>query len=155
MKLLGFSYKQTSKVPIPLDPVSFVAQRAAYFRRLDELREAKAHLYYHDETWCNIGEEKRSVWLDEAGEGRIRKHDGKGKRLATSAMINETGFHKDTIDIFTADFDHSMVSWGMKIGASSFVSSVLCRIRLVSSNGLVSLPPIYVSITVLLHASLS
>ena len=110
MKRLGFSYKQTSKVPIPLDSVSFVAQRAAYFRRLDELREAKAHVYYHDETWCNVGEEKRSVWLDEAGKGRIRKQDGKGKRLAISAMIKETGFHKDTIDIFTADFDHSMVS---------------------------------------------
>ena len=110
MKRLGFSYKQTSKVPIPLDSVSFVAQRAAYFRRLDELREAKAHVYYHDETWCNVSEEKRSVWLDEAGKGRIRKQDGKGKRLTISAMINEAGFHKDTIDIFTADFDHSMVS---------------------------------------------
>ena len=110
MKRLGFSYKQTSKVPIPLDSVSFIAQHAAYFRRLDELREAKAHVYYHDETWCNVGEEKRSVWLDEAGKGRIRKQDGKGKRLVISAMIKETGFHKDTINIFTADFDHSMVS---------------------------------------------
>ena len=31
MKRLGFSYKQANKVPIPLDSVSFVAQRAAYF----------------------------------------------------------------------------------------------------------------------------
>ena len=110
VKRLGFSYKQTTKVPIPLDSVSFVAQSAAYFRRLDELREANAHLYYYDETWCNVGEEKRSLWLDEAGEERIRKQDGKGKRLAISAMINETGFHKETIDIFTSDVDHSMVS---------------------------------------------
>ena len=120
MKRLDFSYKQTRKMPIPLDSVSLVAQRAAYFRRFDELREAKAHLYYHDETWCNVDEEKRSVWLDEAVEGRIRKQDGKGKRLAISAMINETDFHKDTIDIFTADFAHSMVNWGMEIGASYF-----------------------------------
>ena len=110
MKRLGFFYKQTSKVPIPLDSVSFVAQRAAYFRRLNELREAKAHLYYHDETWCNVGEEKRSVRLDEAGERRIRRQDGKGKRLAISAMINDTGFHNDTTDIFTAHFDHSMLN---------------------------------------------
>ena len=91
MKQLGFSYKQTSKVPIPLDLVPFIAQRAAYFRRLDELREANAHLYYHDEMWCNVGEVKRSLCLDEAGEGRIRKQDGKDKRLAISAMTNETG----------------------------------------------------------------
>ena len=110
MKRLGFSYKQTCKVPIPLDSVSFVAQCAAYFRRLDELREANVHFYYHDETWCDVGEEKRSVWLDEAAKGRIRKPDGKGKRLAILAMINETYFHKDAIDIFTSDVDHSMVS---------------------------------------------
>jgi hypothetical protein len=110
LKRLGFSYKQTNKVPVPLESISFVAQRAAYFRRLDELRGASTNLYYHDETWCNVGEEKRSVWLDEAKEGRIRKQDGKGKRLAISAMINETGFHKDTVDLFTCDVDHSMVS---------------------------------------------
>jgi hypothetical protein len=111
MKRLGFSYKQTSKVALPLDSVSFVAQRAVYFRRLDELRDAGAHIYFHDETWCNVGEEKRCVWLDEAGEGRIKKHDGKGKRLAISAMINETGFHKESVDMFTCDADHSMVSF--------------------------------------------
>ena len=61
MKRLGLWYKKTSKVPILLDSVSFIAQRAAYFRRLDELREANTHLYYHGETWCNVGEEKRSV----------------------------------------------------------------------------------------------
>ena len=110
MKRLDFSYKETTKVPILLDLVSFVAQRAAYFRRLDELREANAHLYCHDETWYNVGEEKRLLWLDEAGEGRIRKQEGKGKRLVISAMINETGFHKETIDTFTSDVDHSMVS---------------------------------------------
>ena len=78
MKRLSFWYKQTSKVPIPLDLVPFVAQHAAYFRRLDELREPNAHLYYHDETCCNIGKDKRSVWVDETEEGRIRKQDGKG-----------------------------------------------------------------------------
>ena len=73
MKRLGFSYKQTSKVPISLTSVSFVAQRTAYFSRLNELREANAHLYYHDDTWCNVGEEKRSLWIDEAREGANQK----------------------------------------------------------------------------------
>ena len=40
VKRLGFPYKQTSKVPIPFDSLSFIVQRAAYFRRFDELREA-------------------------------------------------------------------------------------------------------------------
>ena len=109
MKRLGFSYKQTIKVPIPLDSVSFITLRTAYFRKLNKSLEANAYLYYHDETWCNVGEEKRSLWLDEAGEGRIRKQDGKGKRLTISAMINETGLHKATVDIVTSDVDHSMV----------------------------------------------
>ena len=110
MKRLGFSYKQTSKVSIPLHSVSSVAQDAAYFRRLHELQEANVHLYYHDEMLCNVSEENGSVWLDEAGQGRIRKQDGKGERLVITAMINETGFHKDTIDIFTSDVDYSMRS---------------------------------------------
>ena len=110
MKWLDLSAKQTSKVSISLDSVSFIAQRAAYFRRLDELREANAYLYYRDGTWYNVGEEKRPVWPDEVREGRIRKQDSKGKRLTSSAMINETGFHKDTIDIFTSDIYHPTVS---------------------------------------------
>ena len=110
MKRLGFSYKETSEVSIPLDSVSFITMRAAYFLRLDEPRAANAYLYYHSETQCNVDEEKRSVWLDEVVERRIRKQDGKGKRLAISVMINETGLHKDTIDIVTSNVDHSMVS---------------------------------------------
>ena len=110
MKRLGFTYKQTSKVAVPLDSSSFLAQRGAYFRRLDDLRRNGALIYYHDETWCNVGEEKRSIWIDEAGQGRLRKTDGKGKRLAISAMINEDGFHKDSVDLFTCDVDHNMVN---------------------------------------------
>jgi hypothetical protein len=36
---------------------------------------------FHDETWVNIGEEKRSIWVDDRGQGRIRKTDGKGNKL--------------------------------------------------------------------------
>ncbi|CAF1496495.1 unnamed protein product [Rotaria sordida] len=31
-----------------------------------------------DETWINTGEEKRSIWVNEYGEGRIRISQGKG-----------------------------------------------------------------------------
>lgn len=78
MHRLGFSYKRTSKVKVALDDNFFVAQRAFYFRKLDELREADASIMFHDETWVNIGEEKRSIWIDDRGQGRIRKTDGKG-----------------------------------------------------------------------------
>jgi len=36
---------------------------------------------FHDETWVNIGEEKRSIWIDNQGRGRLRKTDGKGNKL--------------------------------------------------------------------------
>ena len=71
MRRLGFSYKPTSKIPVLLDDVSFVAQRESYFRRLNELRKSDAFIYYHDETWLNAGEEKRSIWIDEKGRGRL------------------------------------------------------------------------------------
>lgn len=109
MRALGFEYKKTNKLVVPLDATSLIAQRAVYFRRLDKLRNDNAFIYYHDETWCNVGEEKRSIWIDDAGTGRLRKSDGKGKRLAISAMINEEGFHKESVDLFTCDADHSMV----------------------------------------------
>lgn len=81
MHRLGFSYKTTSKVKVALDNNSFIAQRAFYFRQLDELRKAGALIMFHDETWVNIGEEKRSIWIDEYGKGRIRKTNGKSDEL--------------------------------------------------------------------------
>ena len=77
-----------------------MSQRATYFQALDDLRTDSAQVYYHDETWCNSGAEKTSLWLSDVGEGRLRKTDGKGKRIAISAMINKNGFDKDTVDIF-------------------------------------------------------
>jgi hypothetical protein len=109
MRRLGFSYKSTSKIPVVLDDVSFVAQRASYFRRLNELRESGAFIYYHDETWLNAGEEKRNIWIDEKGKGRLRKHDGKGKRIAISAMIGVEGF-VEPFDVWLCDSDHAMNS---------------------------------------------
>ena len=53
---------------------------------------------------------KHSVWLNDKGEGRLKKSNGKGKRLAISAMINEAGFHNESVDIFTCDEEHSMNS---------------------------------------------
>jgi transposase len=81
MHRLGFSYKMTNKVKVALDDNSFVAQRAFYFRKLDELRECDALIMFHDETWVNTGEEKRSIWIDNRGRGRLRKTDGKGNKL--------------------------------------------------------------------------
>lgn len=86
MHRLGFSYRKTSKVKVALDDNTFVAQRAFYFRKLTDLRQSGALIMYHDETWANVGEEKRSIWIDDTGIGRIRKGDGKG--MATRAFVN-------------------------------------------------------------------
>ena len=61
VKRLGFVYQQMKKVSTPLDSLTFIAQRAAYFRRLDDLRTSSVFVYYPDETWCQVGEEKRSI----------------------------------------------------------------------------------------------
>ena len=53
---------------------------------------------------------KRSVWLNDNGEKRVKKSNGKGKRLAISAMINEAGFNKESVDIFTCNEEDSMNS---------------------------------------------
>jgi hypothetical protein len=61
MKKIGFRFKCTSKVKIPLDNVRFVAQRAHFFRKMDELRGSNAKVFFHDETWTNAGDERQSV----------------------------------------------------------------------------------------------
>ncbi|CAF2812906.1 unnamed protein product [Rotaria sp. Silwood2] len=113
---------------IPLDDISFIAARARYFRILDELRADNAIIFYQDETWSNAGDEKRSIWIAEGGSGRLKKSDTKGeiekmiiylhtillnqsfpgKRLTINGIINEMGFHLDSLDIFTCDAEHTM-----------------------------------------------
>jgi hypothetical protein len=80
MKKLGFVYKRTSKVIVPMDSPSFMAARARYFRALDQLKSKGSTIFWHDETWCNKNEEKVFVWTDgTTGKGRLRNSDGKGK----------------------------------------------------------------------------
>ncbi|CAF3941892.1 unnamed protein product, partial [Rotaria sordida] len=99
-----------SEIRVPMDSMVLMAQQASYFRKLDEIRQNGTMIYYHDETWINTGEEKRSIWVNEYGEGRIRISQGKGARLAVSVLINENGFHHSSIDMFKCDQENSMDS---------------------------------------------
>lgn len=125
MRKLGFVYKRTSKVIVPLDSPSFMAARARYFKILDQLRSNGNKIFWHDETWCNKNEEKTFIWTDGTGKGRLRQTDGKGKfnalkiyfnffvigkRIVISALMSDTGFHLPTLDIFECDENHSMDS---------------------------------------------
>jgi len=78
MKELGFRYRETKKAKVLMGSVAFQAQRAVYFRKVDQLRSSKYILYYHDETWLNKNEEKTVVWFDDKGYGRLRQNEGKG-----------------------------------------------------------------------------
>jgi hypothetical protein len=69
-----------------LDSEAFVAARARYSQKLEELRAAKARLFYHDETWVSLREVKRSIWTLE-GEGRVKKGEGKGKLGGSSKFF--------------------------------------------------------------------
>ncbi|CAF2118264.1 unnamed protein product [Rotaria magnacalcarata] len=88
--------------------LAFQAQRAVYFRKIDELRSSNFILYYHDETWLSKNEEKTAIWFDANGYGRLRKSVGKGPRLAISGLISVNGFHLRSLDIFKCDELHSM-----------------------------------------------
>ena len=79
MKKLGFAYKRTSKVVVPLDSSFYMAARARYFSKIDELRNNGTVILWHDETWCNQNEEKAFAWTDrDTGIGRLRHSSGKG-----------------------------------------------------------------------------
>ncbi|CAF3865788.1 unnamed protein product [Rotaria sp. Silwood1] len=110
MKALGFKYRKTNKAKILMDSVAFQAQRAAYFRKIDQLRLNNSILYYHDETWLSRNEEKAVVWFDDQGYGRLRNSQGKGQRLAISALLSQNGFHLRSLDIYKCDEVHSMDS---------------------------------------------
>ena len=80
------------------------------------------------------------MWLNDKGEGRLKKCNGKGKRLAISAMINEVGFHKESVNIFTCDEEHSMNSthfteWVEKAASYlRFLNGSIPRIAIVIDN---------------------
>lgn len=82
LKQLGYVYRRTSSVKLPLDSTYAIAERARYFNRLSLLEEANAEIYFQDETWCNANEEKTNLWIESStGAGRFRTTTGKGKKI--------------------------------------------------------------------------
>ncbi|CAF3504267.1 unnamed protein product [Rotaria sp. Silwood2] len=81
MRRFRFKYAATSKASIRLDATSFVDSRPKYFRSITDRRNNNVVYYYQDETWSNSGDERRQVWPDENGDGRLRKTGGKGKTV--------------------------------------------------------------------------
>lgn len=92
---IGFSYKSTAKVKIPLDNICFVAQRAKFFRKMDELRDGNALVFFHDETWINSSTEKKSIWADNEGNGRIKKYEGKGNSQFNIRTKNQMSYFRE------------------------------------------------------------
>ena len=79
IKILGFVYKRTTKVTVPLDDLSFMAARARYFTTIERFRSDGSKIFRHDETWCNQYEGKSYVWTDgTTGTDRFRQSDGRG-----------------------------------------------------------------------------
>ena len=74
VKKTGFLYKTANKVKVPLDDIKFVAQRAFFFQKIDELRRNNTKIFFHAETWTNDGQ---SVWITNEGIGRLKKTEGK------------------------------------------------------------------------------
>ncbi|CAF4698851.1 unnamed protein product [Rotaria sp. Silwood2] len=81
-----------------MDSTDFITQRASYFRKLDEIRLSGTLIFYHDETWINSGEEKRAVWVDKHGQGRIRTNQGKGYAFSITIIIDNASWHREVTD---------------------------------------------------------
>ena len=121
LKRLGFLYRTTAKTKVHLDAISFMTQRAAYFRKLDELRQNKAIIFYHGETWTNQGEEKRSVWVDQDGIGRIRRNDGKGSFSANNTSSLRTLLWKSLL-LIKNTIIHLSTFLGKRIAISAMIN---------------------------------
>ncbi|CAF3922381.1 unnamed protein product [Rotaria sp. Silwood1] len=53
---------------------------------------------FSDETWINSGEEKRAVWVNEHGQGRIRITEGKGNARSITIIIDNASWHRELTD---------------------------------------------------------
>ena len=82
IKRLGFEYKTTSKIVIPLDSLSVMAQRSKCFTKWNEIRSNGSIIYYHDESWTNSGEEKTKLHglIPIPRSGQLRNNDTKGNK---------------------------------------------------------------------------
>ena len=50
-------YKKASSETVPLNDINFIEARAKFFRKLDELHANSVVMFYHDETWINVGDD--------------------------------------------------------------------------------------------------
>ena len=46
---------------IPLDSNKFIASRARYFETMKQLRDSDTQIYFHDESWVNLGDVRRNI----------------------------------------------------------------------------------------------
>ncbi|CAF3216490.1 unnamed protein product [Rotaria sp. Silwood2] len=81
-----------------MDSTDFIASRASYFRKLDEIRQNGTLTFYQDKTWFNSGEEKRTIWIDKQGQGKMRTNQRKEHwRLCDIITGDESWFYHTQI----------------------------------------------------------
>ncbi|CAF4222323.1 unnamed protein product [Rotaria sordida] len=76
---------------------------------MKQLRNSHAQIYFQDESWINLGDVRKNIWVHE-GKGRLRQNDGKGKRFGISALTSPQDYHYDSVDIFACSEEHNMDS---------------------------------------------
>ncbi|CAF4188208.1 unnamed protein product, partial [Rotaria sordida] len=89
---LGFTYQRTSQVKIPLDSNSFIASRARYFETMKQLRDSHAQIYFQDESWINLGDVRKNIWVYE-GKGPLHQNDGKGDEAKIAIVLDNASWH--------------------------------------------------------------
>lgn len=123
LKDIGFSFQKRTRQAVLLERQDIILWRRKYLRRIRELKEKGASVYYLDETWVNEGHTQTRVWHDttiktsyEASSSNLTvgltAPKGKGRRLIVTHIGNHEGFVKDAADIFvgkkTGDYHEEM-----------------------------------------------
>ncbi|GFY38867.1 DDE_3 domain-containing protein [Trichonephila inaurata madagascariensis] len=106
LKDMGFTFEKRKRQAVLLERHDIILWRRNYLRKIRELREENAPIYYLDETWVNEGHSETQVWQGsyEASSSNLTvgltAPKGKGRRLIITHIGSKDGFVRDAADIF-------------------------------------------------------
>ncbi|GFW44305.1 DDE_3 domain-containing protein [Trichonephila clavipes] len=108
---MGFTFEKRKRQAVLLERHDIILWRRNYLRKITELREKNAPIYYSDETWVNEGYSETRVCQDttikssyEASSSNLTvgltAPKSKGRRLIITHIGSKEGFVRDAADIF-------------------------------------------------------
>ena len=69
---------------ISLDSNKFIVSRARYFETMKQKRDSDAQIYFHDESWINLGDVRKIF-------GYMKEKDAFAKMMAKVGLVTFNG----------------------------------------------------------------